>query len=524
MAVAEYPPKEMMEDTAACFDPNAVAAAQVEGVAFSGTDGCHQQQNVAASAVEEVDLHRHYQQQELMGFAAEDEGGGVDDRRSISRVALEEGFHRAGSGDNGYGDMNQVLPYGAGHSSSTWDYAAPGTEGLSHDDDGHHHNIMSQQVADPLQFLQSQAPQTFGNDGPSDVFASVPAADLLNLFRLARCSSSSLLPSSSLSFANPNSPAPPLLFDPLVHLSNLQPQPPFIRELFQSLPNCGYDLPIPGSSSLFGGGNNLERGENEGDEGNNLGMAMMYCEEEDGGHQFVENNNGVFTFGSEMMADMDDCHVKVKMGKRRRGKVAKPYTTERDRRSQINHKYDALKKLIPSPTKGDRASIVGDAIEYIKELLRTVNELKLLVEKKRWGTERSKRQKVEEEGFDGEISIARPPGNPADQSYNRTLRSSWLQRKSKVTEVDVRIIDDEVTIKLVQRKKINCLLHVSRVLDELQLDLHHVAGGHIGEHYSFLLNTKIYEGSTVYASAIASKLIEVIDRQYTTTPPTCSGY
>ncbi|KAF8030323.1 hypothetical protein BT93_E2693 [Corymbia citriodora subsp. variegata] len=510
-----------MEETAEGFDPSAVPP-QVEGAA-------------AASAAEEVELHhRHYQQQVLMGFAAGDgDGGVVGDRRSVSRVALEDGFHRVGSGGDDYGDMNQVLlPYGGGHSSSDWNYAAaPGTEGgLSQNQDGYQ-DMISQQVADPLQFLQSQAPPNFGGDVPSDVFA--PAGlppDLLNLFRLARCSSSSLLPSSSLPFANPNSPTPPLLFDPLVHLSNLQPQPPFMRELFQSLPNggaCGYNssLPLAGSSSLFGGGgaNNMERGETEGDEGNNLGMTMMYCEE-DGGHQFVENDTGVFKFGSEMMADMEGCHVKVKMGKRRRGKVTKPYTTERDRRSQINHKYDALKKLIPSPTKGDRASIVGDAIEYIKELLRTVNELKLLVEKKRWGTERSKRQKVEEEGFDGEISITRTPGNPVDQSFNRTLRSSWLQRKSKVTEVDVRIIEDEVTIKLVQRKKINCLLHVSRILDELHLDLQHVAGGHIGEHYSFLLNTKIYEGSTVYASAIASKLIEVVDQQYAAMPPPCSGY
>ncbi|KAL3741085.1 hypothetical protein ACJRO7_022234 [Eucalyptus globulus] len=511
MAAGEYPPEETMKETAECF-----------AVAFPETGPHHQRENGVG------DLHCHYQQQGLMGFAAEDGGcgGGGGDRRDVSRVAMEEGFHRVGPGDEDYGDVNQVVlpppPYGGGQCSSDWNYAAaPGTEGLSHD-------MMGQQVADSLQFLQSQALQNFGGDGPSDVFA--PAGlppDLLNLFRLARCSSSSLLPSSSLSFANPNSPAPPVLFDPLVHLSNLQPQPPFMRELFQSLPNggaCGYNgLPLAGSSSLLGGGNNIERGETEGDEGNNMGMTMMYCEE-DGGHQFVENDNGVFKFGSDMMADMEGCRVKVKMGKRRRGKVTKPYTTERDRRSQINVKYDALKKLIPSPTKGDRASIVGDAIDYIKELLRTVNELKLLAEKKRWGIERSKRQKVEEEGFDGEISITPNPGNPVDQSFNRTLRSSWLQRKSKVTEVDVRIIEDEVTIKLVQRKKINCLLHVSRVLDELQLDLHHVAGGHIGEHYSFLLNTKICEGSTVYASAIASKLIEVVDRQYAATPPPCSGY
>ncbi|MED6149808.1 hypothetical protein PIB30_066150 [Stylosanthes scabra] len=132
--------------------------------------------------------------------------------------------------------------------------------------------------------------------------------------------------------------------------------------------------------------------------------------------------------------------------------------------------------------KNDRASVVGDAIDYIKELLRTVNELKSLVEKK----------------------------------SESLIRSSWIQRKSKDSEVDVRIIDNEVTIKIVQRKRINdnnCILvYVPKVLDELKLDLQHVGGGHIGDFCSFLFNSKICEGSSVYASAIANKLIEVMDR------------
>jgi hypothetical protein len=136
--------------------------------------------------------------------------------------------------------------------------------------------------------------------------------------------------------------------------------------------------------------------------------------------------------------------------------------------------------------------VVGDAINYIKELLRTVEELKLLVEKKRNGRERIKRRKPEEDGGVDVLENSNTKVEQDQSTYNNgSLRSSWLQRKSKHTEVDVRLIEDEVTIKLVQRKKVNCLLSVSKVLDELQLDLHHAAGGLIGDYYSFLFNTKV---------------------------------
>jgi len=135
---------------------------------------------------------------------------------------------------------------------------------------------------------------------------------------------------------------------------------------------------------------------------------------------------------------------------------------------------------------------VKDAIDYINELKRGVNELKLMVEKKRCNKDRIKRQKTEGGTVSMDGTDAKQIMDEVEQSYNgNSLRSSWLQRRSKNTEVDVRIVDDEVTVKLVQQKRINCLFFASKVLDDLQLDLHHVAGGLIGDYYSFLFNSKV---------------------------------
>ncbi|GMH22335.1 hypothetical protein Nepgr_024178 [Nepenthes gracilis] len=367
------------------------------------------------------------------------------------------------------------------------------------------------------QDLQQQEQMAIDHHQNFNLNAAVPppATDLLNLLHLPRCSSLLSQPlhlfsnpvqkpgdfPSSLAFLGAEQLPPAAadaVPDPLFHLNLPPAQPPLFRDLmFQSFSGHGYSLP---RASLFGA-SAMEEGEGSG-----------VCQDIPLG-----DSNGVFEFSRD---DMASC-----LGKTKEPKCPKNFVTERQRRVNLNDKYKHLRSLVPNPTKTDRASIVGDAIEYIKELNRTVNELKLLVEKKRCVKERTKRHKSDAD--DAGAAGAGDPESPqmmkseqVDQTFNGSLRSSWLQRKCKDTEVDVRIIDDEVTIKLVQRKKINCLLYVSRTLDELQLDLRHVAGGHVGDYYSFLFNTKIYEGSSVYASAIANKLIEVVDRHYATVSPT----
>ncbi|EPS57728.1 hypothetical protein M569_17090, partial [Genlisea aurea] len=138
-----------------------------------------------------------------------------------------------------------------------------------------------------------------------------------------------------------------------------------------------------------------------------------------------------------------------------RNRNRKHFATEKHRRVLLNDKYEALKKLIPNPTKTDRASTVADAINYIQELKRTVAELKVLLEKKRAARER--RRSDDENRHVTTVAAPIQGDNDAcnngDSSSSSSLRTSWLQRKSKHTEVDVRIIDDEVTVKVVQQKR-----------------------------------------------------------------------
>ncbi|KAE8787979.1 Transcription factor bHLH91 [Hordeum vulgare] len=231
---------------------------------------------------------------------------------------------------------------------------------------------------------------------------------------------------------------------------------------------------------------------------------------------------GVGSVGGDLFQDMDDRQFDTVLEGRRgkgefgKGKGKANFATERERREQLNVKYKTLRMLFPNPTKNDRASIVGDAIEYIDELNRTVKELKILVEQKWHGTNRRKIRKLDEEAAaDGESSSMRPMRDEQDNQLDGAIRSSWVQRRSKECHVDVRIVQNEINIKLTEKKKANSsLLHVAKVLDEFHLEIIHVVGGIIGDHYIFMFNTKVPEGSSVYACAVAKRILQAVDAQH----------
>ncbi|MCD7473198.1 hypothetical protein HAX54_014853, partial [Datura stramonium] len=272
-----------------------------------------------------------------------------------------------------------------------------------------------------------------------------------------------------------------LFYEPLqlnMPVTNLcTPQSSLFKDLFHLSPHgSSYGLGSSGTGSLFSHG----------------GVAH---EEEVTGALYHDGS-----FHDQFSGDM----INSAAIKKREGKDIRHHASEKQRRVHFSDKFQALRALIPNPSKNDRATIIGDAIGYINELKMRVNELKNEVDLRK--LERIKRQRIVEEDSDAVVIM-----EAADQDQ-AVMNKSWkYQRKSKnnSTEVDVRVMEDEVTVKLVQQmkeiKRMNCLVFVSKALDELHLDLQHVAGGLIGDHYSYLFNSKISEGSTVYASAIANK-------------------
>lgn len=175
--------------------------------------------------------------------------------------------------------------------------------------------------------------QNFSNPISESPYLTTP--DLLNMFPLPRCSQSSLLPQKSPNLLTSlgligdidgggGAPTSSALYDPsLVLPLNLPPQPPLLRELFHSFPH-GYGL------------RNLRSN-------NNTTSFFNGLEERDQG-LYQDNgetrpfDSGIFEFSA--------------VAKNRDGiKETKHFATERQRRVHLNDKFQALRNMVPNPSK-----------------------------------------------------------------------------------------------------------------------------------------------------------------------------
>ncbi|KAL9156440.1 hypothetical protein ABFS82_09G076800 [Erythranthe guttata] len=93
----------------------------------------------------------------------------------------------------------------------------------------------------------------------------------------------------------------------------------------------------------------------------------------DSDDQFLENKNNVGNGNSSNATTAINGGGDQK-GKKK-GLPAKNLMAERRRRKKLNDRLYTLRSVVPKISKMDRASILGDAIDYLKELLQKINNL-----------------------------------------------------------------------------------------------------------------------------------------------------
>eukprot|EP01018_Ginkgo_biloba_P034038 Gb_21415 [translate_table: standard] len=177
---------------------------------------------------------------------------------------------------------------------------------------------------------------------------------------------------------------------------------------------------------------------------------------------------------------------------------------ERRRREKLNDRFIVLRSLVPFVTKMDKASILGDTIEYLKQLERRVEELE-----------------ASNKAMEAEIKIRNPSmrQQSGDEELSWSFRDGVKQRckttkaeKRKISaaegsqikmvkvckseEVQVSIFEDEALIQVQCPWRSHLLLQVLQTLTTFHLETYSVQSSTVDDIFVAALKAKVREVSS----------------------------
>ncbi|PHU21346.1 Transcription factor FAMA [Capsicum chinense] len=182
---------------------------------------------------------------------------------------------------------------------------------------------------------------------------------------------------------------------------------------------------------------------------------------------------------------------------------------ERNRRKQMNAHLHVLKSLMPSSyvQRGDQASIVGGAIEFVRELEQLLQCL-----------ESQKRRKLNgDDEYSSLMDIQDPqllfaPNNnlPLTNENEIEMQEDRAEIKSCLADVEVKIIGfDNAIIKILSKRRPGQLINTISALQDLQLNIIHTNVTTIEETVLYSFNVKIC-GETRFTADNIANLVQQI--------------
>ncbi|OIV94462.1 hypothetical protein TanjilG_25524 [Lupinus angustifolius] len=171
-----------------------------------------------------------------------------------------------------------------------------------------------------------------------------------------------------------------------------------------------------------------------------LGNGNLGLEERNDGCKVEEQASEIPVF------NMGICGEKKTKYKKVEGQPSKNLMAERRRRKRLNDRLSMLRSIVPKISKMDRTSILGDAIDYMKDLLERIGKLQ------------------EEEMEEGKIQI-----NHLDISKEQKPNEGMVRNAPKF---DVERREKDTKISICCATKPGLLLSTVNTLEALGLEIH----------------------------------------------------
>ncbi|KAK3023099.1 hypothetical protein RJ639_043114 [Escallonia herrerae] len=152
---------------------------------------------------------------------------------------------------------------------------------------------------------------------------------------------------------------------------------------------------------------------------------------------------------------------------------------ERRRREKLNERFIILRSLVPFVTKMDKASILGDTIEYVKQLRKKIQDLEartrqMEVDQRSRSvgdaqkTSDKRKMRIVEGGVGGKPKpVEQPPPPPPPAAKPMEV----VAVAGDVLQVEVSIIESDALVELQCPYKEGLLLDVMQKLRELRVEI-----------------------------------------------------
>ncbi|MCL7038399.1 hypothetical protein MKW94_019225 [Papaver nudicaule] len=200
---------------------------------------------------------------------------------------------------------------------------------------------------------------------------------------------------------------------------------------------------------------------------------------------------------------------------------------ERNRRKQMNEHLRVLRSLMPGSyvQRGDQASIIGGAIEFVRELEQLLQCLESQKRRRLYGDSSTSLPSSMAPGTTAQPPPIFPsPTMPLssndqinklattidiEQTGSGQLHEDTAENKSCLADVEVKLLGVDAMVKILSRRRPGQLLKTIAALEDLELDIVHTNVTTIEQTVLYSFNVKVVSETRFTAEDIAGSIQQI---------------